>query len=164
MTNKAIAVLAILICEPGFAWQSSGRPAVPAKIQGAIGCIVSNDYVKRDLLELKLKPGDHAIVRFHKGSIRGTMPTPGLLNLVVYASDRRSAWLFFAAPEHGKFVVVPNGYRLIKKGQAWQASEGNGGLATYAAIGRFAARLETLPSYNAVLSEDRRSCYNESAK
>ena|ERR1017187_7895142 len=134
-------------------------PLLPTRIQRAIGCLVSDEFVKRDVLgRLDLRVGDSATVRFHEGSISGTTPTRDLINIVIYARDGLRAWLLFVAPEEGHFTVVHNGYQLTARGSGWQAGEGNGGLGTYAAVARFAAQLATAPAYRVRLIESRKNC------
>src|SRR6266852_9820243 len=60
---------------------------VPKSLKSAVGCLVTVDFVQRDLEQLGLKVNSLAWVRFHAGSIPGMSPTPGELQIAVYAED-----------------------------------------------------------------------------
>jgi hypothetical protein len=67
-------------------------------------------------------------------------------------------WLLLAFRERGKFVAVRNAYRLTKVGSRWNADEGNGGLATYKAMGQFVTNLERSPRYRVKLAPRTEGC------
>jgi len=134
----------------------SGLPQSPGtsiSIQSVVGCLVTEDFVIHDLEQIGRKPGDQAGGRFHVGSIPGMMPTPGEYYIAVYDKDESHGWLLMAFRD-GKNSLVPvrYGYRLTKNGSQWTADEGNGGLATYRAMSRFATTLFESPSYHLNLS------------
>lgn len=124
------------------------RPAVthshaaPAPVRRALSCLLSHRSVVLDLADLRLQPGDLASIRYYVGTIPGTESTPGEFYIAVYAPGGMRGWVLIAVPTgRGRFLPVGNGYRLRKLRHGWQADEGNGGLATYAAMSRFAAWL-----------------------
>ena len=120
-----------------------GRPGPDQTATRLIGCLLTKDWVQDDLRKIGLIVGRHAVVRYRRGSIRGTEPkTPTTLNLIVYSTDGRHAWLFFARGYRGgKMAAVRNAYTLELDGEKWVAGEGNGGIATYEAVGRFASKV-----------------------
>jgi hypothetical protein len=131
----------------------------PASVTTALGCLVARDYIRDALTDLKLRPGRPAWVRYYIGTIPGTEPTPGVLNIAVYSEDDLHGYVLFSyRDEHGKFVAVQDGYRLRKAGSHWNADMGNGGLATYKAMGEFAAKLEKSPRYRVKLTPRREGC------
>jgi hypothetical protein len=130
----------------------------PASVTTALGCLVARDFIRSDLEDLKLAPGRSAWVRYYIGTIPGTEPTPGVLNIAVYSEDGLHGWLLLAFRERGKFVAVRNAYRLTKVGSRWNADEGNGGLGTYRAMGQFATKLEKSPRYRVKLTPRREGC------
>lgn len=126
----------------------------------AVGCLLSEDWVRADLHELGLRPGMTALVRYGFGSIPGTSPDPlGQLQIIIYSPDRMRAWLFLTRAE-GKesYVVIRNAYSLILSGRKWEASEGNGGIATYAAVSRYATGMGKQGAVRVRLVENPRGC------
>jgi hypothetical protein len=107
----------------------------------ALGCLVSTDFVQADLKTLGLRLGDVASVRFQEGSIPGMEPTPGLKNIAIYDSSEQHGWLLRADHDSRGFVAIRNAYQLTRTKSGWQADEGFGGQATYAAMRRFASTL-----------------------
>ena len=157
----AIAVLGIgvIVAPMPVLAQSTRNSSAPNLIKEAVGCLVTADFVREALQSLDLKVGDFAHVRFRIGSIKGTSPARSLVNVVVYADDEHRAWLLLVDHDgNGGFIVIRNGYRLTRKGDNWQADEGNGGLATYAAVSRFAAVLFRGPKYTILLTPVKVNC------
>jgi hypothetical protein len=132
---------------------STNSPEVPPLLGRAVGCLVTTDYVRHDLEQLGLKPGDSAWIRYHVGSIPGLTPTPGEYYVAVYTQDESRGWLLIADHRtNGSFVAIRNAYQLKREGARWTADEGNGGLATYKAMSKFAASLFQTPRYRVRLA------------
>lgn len=138
--------------------ESKDLGSPPDSVTSALGCLVARDFIKEDLEELKLAPGRSAWVRYYIGTIPGRAPTPGEFCIAVYSEDGLHGWLLLSFRERGKFVAVRNGYRLTKVGSRWNADEGNGGLATYRAMGQFATKLEKSPRYRVKLVPRTAGC------
>lgn len=138
---------------------SGGEAAQPAHyleasrpIQRIVGCLFTEEFVRHDLEQLNLNAGDSAWIRIHSGSIPGLMPTPTTSYIAVYTEDESQGWLLIAdRGRKGSFIPVRNAYRLKKEGVRWTADEGNGGLATYKAMTRFATRLAQSSRYRVKL-------------
>lgn len=130
----------------------------PASITTALGCLVARDFIRADLEDLKLAPGRFAWIRSYIGTVPGTEPTPGEFYIAVYSEDGLHGWLLLSFREQGKFVAVRNAYRLTKAGSRWNANEGNGGLATYKAMGLFVTKLEQSPRYRVKLAPRTQGC------
>lgn len=43
--------------------------------------------------------------------------------------------------KNGRIVAIRNGYQIGRNAHAWTASEGNGGIVTYKAMGAYATKL-----------------------
>ena len=130
----------------------------PPSVTTALGCLVARDFIRSDLEDLKLAPGEPAWVRYYVGSIPGSAPTPGEFYIAVYSEDGSHGWLLLSFRERGKFVAVRNAYRLTKAGSRWKADEGNGGLGTYKTMGQFATKLEKSPRYRVNLTPRTKGC------
>jgi hypothetical protein len=131
----------------------------PPSVRAALGCLVARDYIEPALEDLKLRPGRLAWVRYYVGTVPGVEPTPGLYHIAVYSEDGRRGYMLLSFRDRrGKFVAVQDGYRLRKVGSHWNADMGNGGLATYKAMGEFAAKLEKSPRYRVKLTPRREGC------
>ena len=132
---------------------------VPTRLKAALECLVTADFVKADLKALGLNVGDVASVRYRSGSVPGMLPTPHQIQIAVYSRDQKRGWLLFAEPATGGgFVAIRNAYRLSRQQDKWEAEEGNGGLATYAAMGRLASTLFTSPAFRMQLSPGGGRC------
>ena len=98
-------------------------------------------------------------MRYEIGSIPGSGPTPGVLNIAVYSDDGLHGYLLFAYRDRpGKFVTVRGGYRLTKVGSHWNADMGNGGFRVYKAVGKFVTDLEQSPRYQIRLVPRTEGC------
>ena len=132
---------------------------VPKSLNAALGCLVGRGFVKDNLKDLKLRPGAPAWVRYHVGSIPAMPATPGEFYIAVYSEDDLHGWLLLSFKnEKGEFVSVRNAYRLTKDGSRWNADEGNGGLATYRAMSRFATEFAKSPRYRVKLVPQTQGC------
>jgi len=132
---------------------SLAQPSNGSKpVQAIIGCLAAKGFVLRDLDQIGLKLGDPVWIRLYIGSIPGMMPTPDQYYVAVYSKDETEAWLLMADRDSsGSVVPIRNAYRLKKNGVHWVADEGNGGLATYKVMSRFATRLFQSHRYRAKL-------------
>jgi hypothetical protein len=140
-----------------------GRPRLDVRATRQIGCLLTKDWVQDDLRKIGLTVGRHAVVRYRLGSILGTEPrTPTTLNIIIYSTDRRHAWLFFARGYRGgKVAAVRNAYALELDGETWVAGEGNGGIGTYEAVGRFATDVAKGPAFRVRLTPATEACPTE---
>ncbi|HWQ56734.1 MAG TPA: hypothetical protein VN442_23815 [Bryobacteraceae bacterium] len=153
----------LLLVIVAFGFSSARAEAAPGNpppgISRALGCLLNADFVREALASIGLEEDSHATIRFHIGSVPGMQKTPDTRWIAVYSSDGRRGWLFLANPDaNGSFIVVRNGYRLTKHALRWSAVEGNGGQATYAAIGRLAASLAQSEGYRIKLAVGRTAC------
>lgn len=117
-----------------------------------VGCFAAQESVVGMLAELGIKLGDTGRVRTAFGSVPGTTSGPpeavrDEVQVVFYAADGQRAFIGFAtASSDGRIAIWPNGYALARGGGGrWNASEGHGGIGTYAAVGRYVDRLEAQP-------------------
>lgn len=126
----------------------------------AIGCLMSHEWVKHDLQELRLRPGNTALVRYRFGPIPQTSPSlPGQLQMIIYSPDRRHARLFLMRVEDGHgYVVTDNAYSLTLSKGEWAAGEGNGGVATYSAIRKYATEVSKQRALRVRLIANSSSC------
>ena len=65
------------------------------------------------------------------------------------------------AEGRNKFVAVPNVYNLSLSGGEWAAGEGNGGVAIYAAVRRYATRMAKQPARRVRLTANAKGCREE---
>jgi len=112
------------------------------------------------LEELGVAVGQEVTVRYRDGSIPGTSPVSSQrINVIVYSKDGKAAWMFFFDKRGGdKISAVDNAYRLTLDNRIWSASEGNGGIATYQAISRFATILSKESAHQIMLQSAGSSC------
>lgn len=147
--------------------QVSGVKAKPdavgaETVQKVVSCMVSADFIQKDLRSLGLRIGDKAVVKYHQGSVPGMMPTPKAVHVAVYSADRRHGWFLMAEPKRGGgYNVVRNAYRLKKTGTTWAADEGNGGLASYRAMSKLATKLAETTDYPVELTPSREGCTHD---
>jgi len=154
-----IALLVGLIGARGTLAGAEQAPSPPSRIAAAAGCLASADFVREALRALGLDIGQPVAIRYHAGSIPGMMATLGLLHIAVYAKDQQHGWLFLVDSDSKRgFVVVRNAYRLTRSRDKWQADEGNGGLATYEAVSRFAGTLFKSRRYLLHLTPAKSGC------
>jgi len=125
--------------------------------------LVTKDWVKQDLDEIGLSIGKSALVRFRPGSIPGTSPaTPNMLHVVVYSADGHRAWMFLVrSKQDGSIAAVRNAYSLTLDDNEWTAGEGNGGLATYGAVGAYATGMAKGRAIKLALEPSDESCPTE---
>jgi hypothetical protein len=130
-----------------------------ALVQKVINCLVAADFVQAKLKSLGLNIGDKAMVKYHHGSIKGMMPTPTAIHVIVYSADHRRGWLLIAEPIKGSgYMAIRNGYRLLKTDSRWAADEGNGGVASYQAMSKFSTILADTPDYEVELTPAHSGC------
>ena len=129
-------------------------------LQEGLSCLSTQSWVQDDLKELGVAIGQEVTVRYRQGSIPGTSPeSPQRINVIVYSKGQKVAWMFFFNKKvNNQITAIDNAYRLTLDSRGWSASEGNGGIATYQAISRFATKLSKEPTYQIVLQSDGSSC------
>lgn len=112
-----------------------------------IGCLVAQNWIKVDLQEMGLRVGGTAQARFQIGSIPGISPeSPATTNVLLLSPRGSGGWLlFFRTQSDGTAIAIRNGYRVKRIDGAWSASEGNGGITTYKAMGDFVTKLVKRP-------------------
>ena len=143
----SIGIIAALL--PLSALDQAGSEKLPREVNQALGCLVSADYIRDALASIGVHVGDVAAIRFQIGSVPGMGKTPRQHWIAVYSQRGDRGWLLAADPDGaGGFVAVRNAYRLTLHGSGWTAGEGNGGLATYAAMSRFATSLAHFRPYS----------------
>ncbi len=155
-------VTVLVLAALAVSFSATGQPAteaLPQNIHQALGCLVTASYVTDNLASIGLRIGDEATVRYGIGSIPGMMKTPNMRWIAFYSKRGDRAWLLMADPDRkGGYVAVRNGYRLTEQRGRWQADEGNGGLATYAAMSRYAARLAERKAFKVKLVPLQNGC------
>lgn len=131
----------------------------PQILRKTVRCLVTADYVAKDLKEIGLDSHSIAWARYHSGSIKGMTPTPEEMQVAIYSADGLSGWLLLAEKDQrGVILPVRNAYRLKRYGHHWQADEGNGRLATYEAMSAFSTQLSKYRRYQVKLEPDQGSC------
>ena len=145
----------------GEAKQSAGMRQF--SVARAVSCLVSRDWVQEDLRELKLQQGMTALVRYRYGPIPGTSPNaPHQLQIIIYSHDHKHGWLFLMRIENkGRYVAIANAYTLTFSDGEWAAGEGNGGIATYAAIRKYATEMAMQPAMRVRLVANSSRCRQE---
>jgi hypothetical protein len=144
-----IAVLAWMggvNCKPQAA-ENRQADGTSRNFSNGIGCLVAQDWIKDDLRELGLRVGGTAKTRYETGSIPGISPeSPTTTNVLLLSPHGTRGWLlFFRTQPDGTTTAIRNGYRVKFLNGVWTASEGNGGVATYKAMGEFVTRLAKRP-------------------
>ena len=149
-----------------FCCAAQGGPKAdeaPSIASTGAGCLVDQEWIQHDLQQLGLRTHGRAFVRYGSGTIPGTSPeTPGLVTTIFYSPDGKHGWMFFFRQgSDGKIRIVQNAYRLRKSRNLWSASEGNGGIATYDAMGAFAGELSKKAPSVVNLVPGAQSCSSE---
>jgi hypothetical protein len=124
---------------------------------------MSRDWVKDDLRDVGLRQGMIALVRYRLGSIPGTLPnSPDQLQVIIYSPDRKHARLYpMYLEKHDRFGTTHNAYNLTLSDGEWAASEGNGGVATYEAVRKYANSMAKQRAVRVRLVADSRGCLPE---
>lgn len=132
------------------------------KVQKVVSCMVSVDFIEKDLRSLGIKVGDKTVVKYHQGSVAGMVPTPTTTHVIVYSKDRRRGWLLMAESNMaGSYNVIRNAYRLHRTGGTWAADEGNGGFASYRAMSKLATKLAETTDYPVELTPNPEGCTHD---
>jgi hypothetical protein len=143
----SLLVVAALVCLGGAKCVSqtahSQPDSTPDVLSKGVECLVAQDWVKDDLRELGSRVGQTASFVYQTGSIPGTSPqTLNTTSVLFFSPHRNQGWLvFFRTEPSGATLAIGNGYRVTRGDGVWTASEGNGGIAAYNAIGAFATEL-----------------------
>jgi hypothetical protein len=143
-----------------FQAQSLHATSDEASLQEGLSCLSIQSWAQDDLRELGVAIGDEVTVRYRQGSVPGTSPeSPQRINVILYSKDEKLAWMFFFDKKVGdQIAVIDNAYRLTLHDREWSANEGNGGIATYQAIGRFATSLSKESTHQITLRSASSSC------
>jgi hypothetical protein len=146
-------------CKPQVA-ESRQTEGTSKNLSKGIGCLVAQDWIGDDLRELSLRVGGLAKVRYETGSIPGISPeSPTTTNVLLLSPHGTRGWLlFFRTQPDGTTIAIRNGYRVKRIDGTWSASEGNGGIATYKAMGDFVTRLAKLPPVSVRLMPVAEGC------
>jgi hypothetical protein len=128
-----------------------------------LNCLAAQEWVRNDFRDLGLNLGESALIRYGLGNIPGTLPKkPHVVNLIVYSPDQKNAWmLFFRRKSDGRSSAVRNAYRLTRVDSRWVAGEGNGGIATYNAVGAYATKMSKQQAVRVTLQADAKECLLE---
>ena len=161
----SLLVVAVLACMSGTKCKSQAaenRQAEGASknLSNGIGCLVAQDWIEDDLRELGLRVGETAKVRYEIGSIPGISPeSPTTTNVLLLSPRGIRGWLlFFRTKQDGTTTAIRNGYRMKRVNGVWTASEGNGGTATYKAMGEFVTKLAKRPPVSVQLTPIADGC------
>jgi len=112
-----------------------------------------------NLAAIGLRIGSEASIRYRIGSVPGMGKTPNMRWIALYSQRGDRGWLLMADPDgKGGYFAVRNGYRIIRHGSQWSADEGNGGLATYAAMGKWATSLADRRAFTVKLVPVHKGC------
>lgn len=133
------------------------------ELSKGVGCLVSQDWIKDDLREIGLHPGESIGVRFEIGSVPGISPaTPNNTNVLFLSPNGKRGWLlFFRQEQDGTMTVIGNGYKTTNTKGSWSASEGNGGIATYKAISSYVTQLSKKPKVWFPFEPSSSGCHSE---
>jgi hypothetical protein len=102
------------------------------------GCLQQSAWARQTLSSIGLKPGSAVRVAVREEHIpdinRGSVQT----NLLILTADGQRGFLFFLdRAADASLELKLNAYSLTKSRDGWAAGEGNGGVGTYRAIGRY---------------------------
>jgi hypothetical protein len=155
--STAIVLTTILI--PTVSPQT--RNAIsPDLLKKGVDCLVAQTWGQDALENLGLKIGSRAAIRYRLGNIPGTSPpSPDRVNVIVYSHGQKKGWMFFLKLEgNGRVSAIMNGYTLERAGQHWSAGEGNGGMATYLAIGAYATEIAKQRPIYLIIEKQQTGC------
>lgn len=154
----SVALVVILVFSIWCLADQGGRNAT--LVSKGVGCLVDQSWIVDDIRDLGLHVGDLARVRYAVGTIPGTSPpNTNVVNLIVYSKKGDRAWmLFFREGADGQVTAIRNAYRLNYSPAGWTASEGNGGIATYEAVGKYATNIAKLPARQVKLKPTSVNC------
>lgn len=131
------------------AYQSASTAGEWSAVRAAAICLASQSWVLDEWRAAGLNPDPAKPISFRaaRGSVAGMDPNPSEVQVVFYSTDETRGWLGLAYVEGETVEAVRNGYHLTKDGSRWIASEGNGGIATYTAMGRRATEIASRPKF-----------------
>jgi hypothetical protein len=114
--------------------------APPEGVAALLGCLNTQPWGLTELASIGVKRGSRAYAVVDSSEIKGVEPhsSPPPRNLILLAPDREHGVLFSFRDDSSRSILVRNLYRLKKSNGHWEASEGNGGVATCAAVGAYA--------------------------
>lgn len=150
----ASVVFSFVVCGCALSQADSharSESQLPVNVLNALTCLLKNRWYESSL---GLSPTGSIPLRYTVGQIAETSGEEYAkkLNIVIYSKDRKRAVLLFATNSNkNKVLVISNSYNLVKATQGWSAGEGQGGLGTYIAVGKFVDGLEKLPMYTILI-------------
>jgi hypothetical protein len=121
-----------------------GPPAGPISAAKLSGCLARELWAREELKRAGLSVGTTAQIAVRHEDIPDTIPTVSSkpLLFVAFSKDgQRGVMFLFVQDNRARWYLDRNAYRLEKQGKRWLASEGNGGLGTYAAVARYVASI-----------------------
>lgn len=157
-TVSVILILLTTITSVGCAQTKQTSP-----VAYALGCVASQNWALDNLHELGVSVGQKISIRQKTGLIPNVTPeNPGQTTLLVLNHAGSKGWMFFFhKSEVGDVVIERNAYRVERTEEGWEASEGNGGIATYKAISAYAAILYRTPPMDVMLKPTSHACQVE---
>jgi hypothetical protein len=163
MLTRLILIVVLLL---GCSMAVTAKPHARARrfdLTRAVGCLMSRDWVKDDLRDVELRQRMIAPVRYRLGSIPGTSPNSSdQFQIIIYSPDRKHARLYpMYLEKHDRFGTTHNAYNLTLSDGEWVASEGNGGVATYEAVRKYANSMAKQRAVLVRLVADSRGCLPE---
>ncbi|MDQ3907500.1 MAG: hypothetical protein M3268_04065 [Acidobacteriota bacterium] len=162
LTRLILTLILVVGCSTALTAKTPTR-ARHLNLSRAVGCLMNSDWVNDDLREIGLERGMIALIRYRLGPIPGTSPnSPDGLQIIIYSADRQHARLFLMRQEkRNNFVAERNVYDLTLSNGEWAAGEGNGGVATYAAIRKYATAMAKQKAVRMRLAAKSRACRDE---
>lgn len=136
MPGSTLLIAALSVMAP------PAPPACGGEAALLLNCVMSASWARDALQAAGWRAGDPVLVRCSNEAVPGLSPMrAGETNVAVYVRGDDRGVLFFLRGGPRGAALVQNAYHLTRQGPDWTASEGNGGLATYRAVGTFAKRL-----------------------
>ena len=125
-----------------------------------LGCLAGQTWMVDDLRAIGIQAGQRVLIRQERTAIPNVSPArPQVVNFMLTDLSGKRGWLFFFKVEaDGDVVIIPNAYRLGRENGRWMASEGNGGLGTYRAIGPYVSKLARQAPLHMTLKSSTQNC------
>lgn len=159
--NRLVRLTVALFLFSSVMFASGRSCAIPVALRQAVGCLLTVRAIRENISSHGLRLGSSVWVRYYVGSVHGIERTPGLYHIMIYAPDKRNAWIFSGYFSHkGNFVTTSFDTDVLRRVRGrWKVREGFGGFHDYEAMQRFANWLEGhCPRYRVVLKPRRAGC------
>ena len=117
-----------------------------------VACWLAKPWAASVLREVNVRIGDTVEAKFGEGHIAGiagdAMSDRDERQALLLAPDRKHGYLVMGFQESDGRTTVSSAstYTLSRGGRHWSAGEGNGGIATYRAMGLYADKLDKQPA------------------